>query len=442
MRRPKMPPEFHKLFDKADKENRLPAILLSAIGPLVGGVYLHWDKLRYHTPPEGLSHEEWWLGLKLQRSQKNIVPLKSGAGQSFSYMLVTPIPERLHHIDMGAGGIIRSPDNVLNRDTRDRYYVRSLIEEAITSSQLEGAVTTRMVAKEMIRSGRKPRDRSERMILNNFNTMRRLEQLKTEPLTTELVLEIHRLISENTLDDPATAGRFRRAEERVVVSDMYGEVYHEPPPADQLAERMKAMCDFANGKTPSDFMHPVLRAILLHFWLAYDHPFVDGNGRTARALFYWSMLHQDYWLCEFISISPLILKSPSEYQLAFLHTETDENDLTYFILYHLNLIQKAVAQLHDYIDRKTRKLQEMEGELRGMAFLNHRQRMLIAHALRHPNQIYTVESHRLSHNVVYETARRDLCDLANRGLLLAKKHGKTWHFTPAVDLESRILKLS
>jgi len=442
MRRPKLPPDFHTLFLKADQENRLPAILLSVTSPLVGGDYLHWDKLAYHAPPKGLSHEEWWLGLKLQRSQKSVIPLKSRAGQPFSYTLAPPIPEHLHTIDMGAGGIIQSPGDVLNRDNRDRYYVRSLIDEAITSSQLEGAVTTRMVAKEMIRSGRKPRDRSERMILNNFNTMRRLEQLKTEPLTTELVFEIHRLISENTLDDPAAAGRFRRAEERIVVSDMYGEVYHEPPPADQLSDRMNAMCDFANGKTPSDFVHPVLRAILLHFWLAYDHPFVDGNGRTARALFYWSMLRQDYWLCEFISISPLILKSPSEYQLAFLHTETDENDLTYFILYHLSLIQKAVALLHDYIQRKTRRLQEIEGELRGMTLLNHRQRVLIAHALRHPNQIYTVESHRLSHNVVYETARRDLYDLVSRGLLAAKKSGKTWHFTPVVDLESHIVKLS
>jgi Fic family protein len=63
-------------------------------------------------------------------------------------------------------------------------------------------------------------------------------------------------------------------------------VFHTPPPAAELPARLEAMCDFANSKTPDTFIHPVVRGIFLHFWLAYDHPFVDGNGRTARALFY------------------------------------------------------------------------------------------------------------------------------------------------------------
>ncbi len=69
-------------------------------------------------------------------------------------------------------------------------------------------------------------------------------------------------------------------------------------------------CTYATGllKLPlldkaDFFIHPVIRAILLHFMLAYDHPFVDGTGRTARALFYWSMAHQGYWLMDFISIT-------------------------------------------------------------------------------------------------------------------------------------------
>jgi Fic family protein len=256
------------------------------------------------------------------------------------------------------------------------------------------------------------------------------------------VFEIHRLITEDALDDPSAAGRFRRDDERVIVGDMYGEVYHDPPSAAQLGDRMKAMCDFANGKTPSGFVHPALRSIVLHFWLAYDHPFVDGNGRTARALFYWSMLRHNYWLCEYVSISPIILKAPSQYQRAFLYTETDDNDLTYFVLYHLDLIRGAIRQLHNYIERKSKQLRRLEGELRGVVVLNHRQRALVSHALRHPTQVYTVESHLRSHNVVYETARKDLLDLAERRLLTARKSGRTWHFTPMSDLELRLSHLS
>jgi Fic family protein len=253
-----------------------------------------------------------------------------------------------------------------------------------------------------------------------------------------MVLDIHRLVTDRTLDDLDAAGRVRREDEPVVVSDMYGTVLHTPPAASSLQGRLAAMCDFANGRTPEGFIAPAIRSILLHFWLSYDHPFVDGNGRTARALFYWSMLRHKYWLFEFISISQIILRAPAKYGRAFLYAETDENDLTYFILYHLEVIRRAVVELHEHISRKTQQLQTLEQSLHGTFELNHRQRALLSHALRHPGHGYTVESHRRSHNVVYETARTDLLDLSDRGLLQKVKVGKTWRFTPVPALDRKL----
>ena len=283
--------------------------------------------------------------------------------------------------DLGAGGRIGVPAPVTNPETKDQYYVSSLIEEAITSSELEGATTTREVAKEMIRAARPPRDRSERMILNNFLTMQQISQLKDQALTKEFLCELHRLVTEGTLPDPSAAGRLRRGDENIFIGDDSGHVVHVPPPAETLADRLTAMCDFANSKTPPYFIHPVLRSIMLHFWLAYDHPFVDGNGRTARALFYWSMLHYGFWLCEYISILRIILKAPAQYGRAFLYTETDDNDLTYFILHQIDVIRRAVEELHKYIEMKAARLKVMERELRSMVLFNHRQRALISHAL-------------------------------------------------------------
>jgi Fic family protein len=293
----------------------------------------------------------------------------------------------------------------------------------------------------MIRTGRTPDDRSEQMILNNFRTMQQVGRLKEEPLTKQIILDLHRIATEKTLADEFGAGRFRGTNESVVVADMYNEVFHTPLPAEQLEERMAAMCDFANGKTPGEFIHPVLRSIILHFWLAYDHPFVDGNGRVARALFYWSMLRHGFWLFEFVSISQIILKAPIKYARAFLYTETDDNDLTYFILHQLDVIGRAIQELHEYIERKTAKLHAAESRLHGLMGLNHRERELISHALRHPHQQYTIRSHQMSHNVVYQTARTDLLDLESRGLLSSRKIGKTWHFTPVPDLEDRLARL-
>ena len=94
---------------------------------------------------------------------------------------------------------------------------------------------------------------------------------------------------------------------------MYNEILHEPPSADQLPKRVETMCAFANEQLKSGFIHPVIRSILLHFWLAYDHPFVDGNGRTARALFYWSMLRHKYWLFEVMTYLHFHKKGVSDY---------------------------------------------------------------------------------------------------------------------------------
>ena len=438
---PQIPPDFHQLLRQfGGKPDRLVELVAAVPQPLVRGKYLHWDGVMYRPPPAGLSSEEWWFALKWRRqSLYKAVPLEDKEGRNFNYTMTDPIPEQLHYIDMGAGGHIEMQDEITNRETRDRYYISSLIEEAVTSSQLEGAATTRRVAKEMLRTGRAPQDKSEQMIRNNFLTMQRIGELKKRPLTPESVFEIHGLVTTETLSDPSAAGRFRTSDEPVYVVDDRDRTVHTPPPAEQLARRLDAMCEFANAEEP--FIHPVVRSIILHFWLAYDHPFVDGNGRTARALFYWSMLHHGFWLFEFISISSIIRRAPTKYAMAFLHTETDENDLTYFLIYHLEVIRRAIEQLHKYIARKTEQLQAVEAQLRSVVSLNHRQRALVGHALRHPRHLYTIGSHRVSHNVVYETARRDLLDLADRGLLSAKKIGREWRFLPVDDLEGKLRQL-
>jgi Fic family protein len=442
MRKPRIAPTFADVYQAVTKKS-----LGKGLNPFqkFQGLkpeerYLHWDEIQYREPPQNLSCDEWWLFLKMGRqSFRRLVPLGDKSNAAFNYISVDLVSEQLHEIDMRAGGHIRMPEQVTNRETKDEYYVNSLIAEAITSSQLEGATTTRRVAQDMLRTGRPPQDRSERMILNNYLTMRRIGVLKDRPLTKELIFEIHRLVTHETLEDPTAAGRFRRQDEQIAVYDEADRVLHEPPLASELDSRVSRLCEFANQTTP--FVHPVIRSIILHFMIGYEHPFVDGNGRTARALFYWSMLHHGYWLVEFISISEIVLKAPTKYGRAFLYTETDERDLTYFILYHLKIIMRALAGLHEYIARKAKEIQQFEAELQGIEILNHRQRALIRHAARHPGKRYTVEEHRISHNISYESARSDLLDLVKRDLLTGVLQGKRWVFTPKGQMTGRLAAL-
>ncbi|MEM6646787.1 MAG: Fic family protein [Bacteroidota bacterium] len=405
----------------------------SARGPAPDGRYRHWDTLRHITPPNGLTSEDWWAALKLARqSLYRPMPLMDKKGDAFQYALVDPVLEGLHQIDRDLSGHMVVGDDVLRPETRDRYLLTSLVEEAITSSQLEGASTTRVVAKEMIRTERAPRTTGERMILNNYRAMQFVQENRHADLSPDFVERLHRILTQDTLEGPA----FRQPGDGIAVYSDTDVLLHQPPPAHQITERMKALCDFANGEE-TVFLHPVTKAIVLHFWLAYDHPFRDGNGRTARALFYWYMLKRGFWLAEFISISRILKNAPARYAKAFLYTETDGNDLTYFILSQLRVLHQSTDSLKAYLRRKTEEIRQTKASLQQANLsLNHRQIALLSHAQRHPGYTYTIAAHQRSHGVVYQTARTDLLDLVERGLLMQGKQGRTLIFDAPADLAS------
>lgn len=405
------------------------------------GKYLHWDELRHRPAREALSHKEWWSLIKLARfNLQKPIPLSDTNGDRFTFAMTDTVQRLVHEVDRDASGRIELPEDVTSKTTRDRYIFNSLVEEAFRSSQLEGASTTRAVAKEMIRTKRKPRTVSERMIFNNFHAMEWVREHRDTPLTTARVFELHSIVTMDTLQTPDGGGRFRREDEEVhVIEPGTGDIVHNPPPAKLLPARLEAMCKFANAATSeSPFVHPVVRSILVHFWLAYDHPFVDGNGRTARALFYWSMLRQGYWLTEFISISRVIKKARSQYDHAFIHTETDANDTTYFVLNQLKVLCQAIGDLFTYLKKKAQEMREVESKLKGRDDLNHRQLAVLTDALRHPEARITIEGHMVTHNVVYQTARTDLLGLAEGGYLDQSKIGKKMVFSPVRDLERRL----
>ena len=442
MRLPESAPSFAELIAKPELAGTLPRVLSEVTSPLVGGRYVHWDALRRRTPPVGLTSEQWWLGIVAARQPAlRDFPLRSTDGRRFRYSLPDPVLELLHWIDQHASGEVMVSETIHDPGDRRRYLVNSLIEEAITSSQLEGASATRRVAKEMLRSGRPPRDRAERMILNNYQAMTELRGLAGHELTPEVVFQLHRTLTHGTLDDPDAAGRLQQPDEdRVRVEWSDGTVTHVPPPAAELPVRLDAMCAYAN-EDGEGFTHPVVRAILLHLWLAYDHPFEDGNGRTARALFYREMLAQGYWLFEYVSISRLLLRAPVQYGLSFLYTETDNLDATYFLLYQLGILRRAVEELLAYLVRKMTEVRETERLLR-RTDLNHRQIALLTNALRHADAAYTVHSHSESHRVTRQSARTDLADLERRGFLERRVVGRRFEYHPTPDLRDRLLAAS
>ncbi len=405
------------------------------------GRYLHWDEFRRKVSNDGLSPDEAWFATRTARiAAAQFVPLVDTTQRRFSFCEPPSLRAALQFADLHAGGMLGTAPQGLIQADGSRYFARSLAEEPFASSFIEGAATTRQRAKQLIFDKRPPRTRDELMVLNNYRGMEFVKTITTEPLTIEAILETHRIITKDTLDDPDDAGRVRQADDVQVVDETNNEILHQPPPYATLRQRLQKLCDFANAiDAPGDFVHPIVRAMILHFALAYDHPFVDGNGRTARAVFYWSALRSNYWLIEYVSISSVIAESKTAYGQAFLKTETDESDLTYFLLHQAEALKTAVERLLQYAQRKReeivafeRRVLDDEGEF------NKRQTMLLHDAVRNRVASTTISEHEKQHKVSRLTARSDLEELVKLGFFKKRMKGRANQYTPVRDLAARL----
>lgn len=398
--------------------------------------YYYWDKIKYLPTPENITPEDVWTIAKIRRLS-SATKIRFG-NYTFSWFLNGKILELLHEFDLNIGGTLESK-SLITKDEKNRYLISSIMEEAIASSQIEGAVTTRKQAKEMLRKNKPPKNKSEQMIVNNYVTIQKILEIKDEELSPQRLLEIHKLVSKDTLINHEDEGAFRKTDDINVIDVVNGEVLHHPPSSIEIEKLIEDLCTFFNQDKKDVFIHPIIIGCIIHFIVGFIHPFVDGNGRTARALFYWYLLRRGYWLTEYLSISRLILKSKAQYTRAFIYTEIDDNDLTYFINYKLRTMSLAYKYLREYIQRKVQEKKQLSEFIR-LDGINERQALILKWAYEEPSLMLTVKEVETRIAVSNQTARSDLQSLAEYGFLEAIQiNSKTQAFIKSENFES-ILK--
>ncbi|MBX3240463.1 MAG: Fic family protein [Chitinophagaceae bacterium] len=439
MKIPQTPPAIPEDFDYGKALDELVTLRkFSELFETDNNEYPYWDKWKYIAKEWNYDPQKLWAIVKTSRRNNRF-----NFSSTYRFRLNTPslIQEYLHDFDMNLGGTIQG-EGIVPDQEKERYLLSSLMEEAIASSQLEGAVTTRKLAKEMLETSRKPRNESEQMILNNYEAMKWIVENKHQPITEQNILTLHSIITKHTLTRQTDEGAFRTDDNIHVVDAGTGEIVHRPPLYKELPELMSLFYRFANDQQKFNFfIHPVVRGIILHFLIGYIHPFADGNGRTARTLFYWYLLRKGYWLIEYMSVSRVILNAKAQYARAYLHTEIDDNDLTYFVLYNLQCIKTALKDLKQYIDRKTKEKKQTFELLRHSNF-NERQVQILQEILHDAHSSFTVNKLEQWFGVSNQTARNDLNYLVNTGLMEYRKAGKQLLFFPAKDVAAKLRALN
>ena len=378
----------------------------------ISSEYLYWDKVKYLAPKD-VNKEVLWMAVKIQR-QLSAQGVKFG-NYTFHFTITKNMLALLHDFDMNLGGSLGTKSIIPTND-KNYYLISSIMEEAIASSQMEGASTTRRIAKDMLRKQLKPKNKSQQMIVNNYETISRISKNSKEDFSVERLLDVHRSIANKTLDNPEDEGVFRKNDEIFVVDGITGSVAHTPPSYTEIDKMVHDLCDFANNENSEDFIHPIIKGIIIHFILAYIHPFADGNGRTARSLFYWYMIKKGYWLTEYLSISRIIYVNKKAYEKAYQYTENDGNDLSYFIQYHLGVMKKAYEDLKKYLQHK---IDEQQNILRfvGILNINERQRYVLRTISDSKRTMFTPKELATQFDVAVRTARTDLQELVELGYL-------------------------
>lgn len=378
----------------------------------INETFEYWDSVKYKKCPKDCTPQQLWTFVKAARL-RNFITIWDKYGVSLS--LTNSMQKICHQFDMYLSGS-KGNNSPIDANNKEQYLISSLMEEAIYSSQMEGAATTRKVAKEMLRKKMTPRDKSQQMIHNNYQTIQYIVEHKDEALSEELLLQIHRLMTNKTMQNPEDAGRFRTNDNVVVENGITHETVHTPPSYKEIPQFITDLCVFFNDENPRQFIHPIIRGIVIHFMISFVHPFADGNGRTARAMFFWYMLRQGYWLTEYLSISRIIAKSKKAYEKAFLYTEADGMDIGYFVAYNLRVLEQSFQQLQDYIKRKQEEKKAASLFLR-MGNFNERQAQIIKLFADDPNALVTIKDLEVRFGVSPTTAKTDIIGLLEKNIV-------------------------
>jgi len=419
--------------------------LMEAMHAINDQSYLYWDKIQYSAKiPNDTTPEEFWYFVKQVRkysSRKSVI--KAESGEQYSWVRLNYTDEYLHKLDMqlGTNELVFLSKTSFDAEQKKRFLTKSIMEEAIASSQLEGAATTTSMAKKLLSEKRTPKDKSERMIVNNYKTMQALNQdYKDKELSHDVLFELHRLITNDTLDQDKQ-GRYRRDTDNITVNDQLQYIYYVPPKESFVTQEMERLIKFANNEDGGGFMHPIIKAIFLHFWVGILHPFFDGNGRLARTIFYWYLLKEGYWTMQYLPISLVIREAPIKYGMAYVYSEQDDLDLTYFFDFHMRKLMQALKNFKAYLERKIEENKSIQSLFNTKYALNPRQIQALHYLLAQgEGSCVNPSSYEALSGISRPTAIADLKAIEKMNLVSSKKVGKYVRYYGTPLLQKAVIR--
>ncbi len=206
-------------------------------------------------------------------------------------------------------GIIEAAKEVIDHAPLLPYYEKKFQDEAMVRSvhhgtHIEGNELNLTQAEKVLQGEEVvARQRDVQEVINYRKVMEFVDKLQvindTLQVDENLIKKLHVMTVEKVLS-PDKCGEYRKSQV-VIKNNQTGEVTFRPPPAISVPFQIRDLIAFINSSNSQD-IHPVLRSGIVHYEFVRIHPFVDGNGRVARALSTLLLFQEGYDIRKFFSL--------------------------------------------------------------------------------------------------------------------------------------------
>ncbi|GAB3419671.1 Fic family protein [Niabella aquatica] len=371
--------------------------------------YVHWDKFKdMPLPVEGL-REDIWQQVTGEREQGFTRRLPIG-DSVIKWWISNTMEVQLHRLDIDlAGG--RDMEVLQESKHVHRHQTNALLDESIASAQLAGAVVSKKAAREMLLKKRSPQNVNEQICINIYRSLQLAFSKKEEPLTEALLLQLHQALTKDTIKLKGI-GQYR-TNNKVDFSSVDTSAGYKPVDSRLVAPLMETVLGIYNDDVAPFFIHPLVKACIIHYLVVTIRPFKDANGRMARLLVQLYLLKKKYWVAAFISPSNIISKFNLQYHRSIVQSQTDANNTGYFIQFYIQSIQMAYKSLRDFTLRITRE--KAGSGMNKLPGYNERQTVVLQWLKEDREKVVTIRELRSMYGVSKETARTDLTALVNKG---------------------------
>lgn len=399
----------------------------------INNSYLDWEKVQHMSlKPETLSNPEIWEAALQARNQgftRNLV-LNDAV---FAWSVSNDMEAVLHDLDVHlAGG--KDIAAVMDQKNDHRYLVNASLDEAMASAQLAGYPVSKKMVKELLLKKKTTANETEQVIVNIYRCLQKVKEWELTAISTEKLLELHQLLTKDTIKLKGI-GRYR-TNNKYDLSNIEDAAAYKAVDAKAVASWMQWLESFMNEDKQPFFIHPVIKACVIAYFITYIRPFKDGNGRMSRLLLYWYLLRKGYWALQYTSVSNIIVKLRAQYQKSFLQVQVNA-DMGYFIHFMIQALRMADRSLKDSLQR-TNKEKENNPFVR-IDGLNIRQATALQWIKEEPEKIVTIRELRSGFGVSKETARTDLTALTENGWLkFYHLNKKTYAFVKGDSFEQLI----